>query len=88
MVKGVSRRIVVVESPDEKLFEEAIFIVRNDAFGEGVTAAALVQEARRVAKNCAAGNASSLAKRISPQLSAALGAATVGIAWLAVTFFT
>ena len=38
MVKGISRRVVVVDSPDRRFFEQAIFIVRNDAAGEGVTA--------------------------------------------------
>ncbi len=49
MVKGISRRVVVVDSPDQRFFEQAIFIVRNDAAGEGVTARELVEEARRVA---------------------------------------
>ena len=31
MVKGTSRRVIVVDSPDTELFEQAIFIVRNDA---------------------------------------------------------
>lgn len=87
MVKGVSRRIVVVESPDEK-FEEAIFIVRNDAHSEGITAAALVQEARKIAKNCASKNAAgNAAQRVSPQLGAALGAGIVGAAWILATIF-
>ena len=38
MVKGTSRRVIVVDSPDPKLFEQAIFIVKNEAFTkEGVT---------------------------------------------------
>ena len=37
MVKGISRRVVVVESPDQRYFEQAIFIVRNEAVGDGVT---------------------------------------------------
>ena len=37
MVKGVSRRVVVVESPDQRFFEQAIFILRSDAAGEGVS---------------------------------------------------
>ena len=45
MVKGISRRVVVVDSPDQRFFEQAIFIVRNDAGGEGVTARELVEEA-------------------------------------------
>ena len=31
MVKGLSRRVIVVDSPDPHIFEQAIFIVRNDA---------------------------------------------------------
>ena len=30
MVKGVTRQVVVVRSPDPELFEQAIFIVRGD----------------------------------------------------------
>ena len=30
MIKGVSRRVVVVKSPDPRIFEQAIFIVRED----------------------------------------------------------
>lgn len=51
MVKGISRRVIVVESPDPKLFEQAIFIVKNDAFSqEGVTSSQLVGEACRIAR--------------------------------------
>ena len=32
MVKGISKQVIVVHSPDPKLFEQAIFIVRNDAY--------------------------------------------------------
>ena len=56
MVKGISRRVVVVDSPDQRFFEQAIFIVRNDAAGEGVTSRELVEEARRVARNYAGGD--------------------------------
>ena len=30
VVKGVAKRVIVVKSPDPKVFEEAIFIVRED----------------------------------------------------------
>lgn len=50
MVKGVSRRVIVVKSPDPKLFEQAIFIVKEDAmFGSGVTAEKVLAEAQKVA---------------------------------------
>ena len=55
MVRGTSRRVIVVESPDTNLFEQAIFIVRNDALSkDGVTAQQLVDEACRVARSAAA----------------------------------
>ena len=55
MVKGTSRRVIVVDSPDPKLFEQAIFIVRNDAFSqEGVTSQQVLGEACRIARSCAA----------------------------------
>ena len=58
MVKGISRRVIVVDSPDPKLFEQAIFIVRNDAFSqEGVTSQQVLGEACRIARSCAAGRA-------------------------------
>ena len=31
MVKGISRQVIVVHSPDPKLFEQAIFILPNTA---------------------------------------------------------
>ena len=49
MVKGVSRQVIVVKEPDPRFFEQAIFILKEDAFGQGVTAEQVLQEARRVA---------------------------------------
>ena len=49
MIKGISRRVIVVKSPDRRFFEEAIFIVREGIIGSGgVTADQVVEEARRV----------------------------------------
>ena len=58
MVKGISRRVVVVDAPEHRFFEQAIFIVRNDAAGEGITSRELVEEARRVAHNYASSGTS------------------------------
>ena len=46
MVKGISRQVIVVHAPDPKLFEQAIFILKDDV-GEGITDEALWKEARR-----------------------------------------
>jgi len=54
MIKGINRRVIVVKSPDQRFFEEAIFIVREGVTGEkGVTAEQVVAEARQVAETCA-----------------------------------
>ena len=48
MVKGVSRQVIVVHAPDPKLFEQAIFILKENAVGEGVSDEDLLQEAQRL----------------------------------------
>ena len=49
MVKGVSRQVIVVHSPDPKLFDQAIFILKDGALGaDGVTEDVLMQEAKRL----------------------------------------
>ena len=47
MVKGISRQVIVVQSPEPKMFEQAIFILKDDAIGEGITDDALLKEARQ-----------------------------------------
>ena len=88
MVKGISRRVVVVDALDQRFFEQAIFIVRNDAAGEGVTARDLVEEARKVAKNYAGGNHGKFSRawrELSPAVFTLMGAAGIGLVWLLVT---
>ena len=47
MVKGTSRQVIVVHAPEEKLFDQAIFILREGAVGEGgVSDEALLREAK------------------------------------------
>ena len=53
MVRGLSKRVVVLKSPDKRLFEEAIFIVREEA-AAGVCAQDIVAQARAVAAEYAA----------------------------------
>lgn len=50
MVKGITRQVILVKSPDPKLFEEAIFIVREEALNrQGVTAEQVIRQARQAA---------------------------------------
>ncbi len=84
MVKGISRRVVMVKSPDPEIFDEAIFIVRDGAFHRsGVTGEELLSEALSVAETYVRGAGGSK-KRLSlpPWSWALLGGAAVGIAWL------
>ena len=46
MVKGISRQVIVINSPDPKLFEQAIFIVRDGQ--KEVTNELLLKEAKRI----------------------------------------
>ena len=46
MVKGISRQVIVVQTPDPKLFEQAIFILKDEAVEKGITEEALLQEAQ------------------------------------------
>ena len=49
MVKGVSRQVIVVHSPDPELFEQAIFILKDGS--AGVSDKALLQEADRLLRS-------------------------------------
>ena len=89
MVKGVARRVIVVKTPDRRLFEQAIFIVKEDAFTrEGVTAEQVLAEAQQVADGYVRRNSGlgRRLRRIPPPVYAAAGAAAATAAW-ALAFF-
>ena len=53
VVKGVSKRVIVVKSPDPKIFEQAIFIVREDYPGQtGISERELMRQAREAVSGC------------------------------------
>ncbi len=92
MVRGTNRQVVVVRSPDPRIFEEAIFIVRDDLFRQGNSADKVLSEARQAAnaylrQTTGVGLRPRRAwRRIPASLFAAAGAAVAGIAWLAFHF--
>ena len=49
VVKGTSKRVVVVKSPDPKFFEQAIFILREDLRSGSGSSTQVLKEAQRVA---------------------------------------
>ena len=82
MVKGVSKQVIVVHSPDPKMFEQAIFILRERSVGEeGITDEALMREAQRLLR---AGTGKKRSKRefFRGALWAAAGALLTGSAWV------
>ncbi|MBU5434015.1 translation initiation factor 2 [Pseudoflavonifractor sp. MSJ-37] len=85
MVKGVSKRAIVVRTPDPRLFEEAIFIVREEAFSaQGVSAEQVLQEARSAARGYMERNVPlRRLRRIPMPVSLALGALIATLCWAA-----
>lgn len=75
MVKGISKQVIVVHSPDRRLFEQAIFILR-DEMGEGVTEEQLLKEAERAIR------LPQTRKSWPGPLWAAAGAMVTGAVWL------
>lgn len=79
MVKGISRQVIVVQAPEPKLFEQAIFILKED-MGEGVTDDLLLKEAQKAIH----GNLQSKKKHfyLYGAFWAVGGALLTGLAWL------
>ena len=48
MVKGISKQVIMVHSPDPKLFEQAIFILKDEAVENGITEEELLKEAKNL----------------------------------------
>ena len=78
--------MIVVHAPDPKLFEQAIFILKDDALGqEGVTDEALLKEAKKLL-----GEAARPKKRnlfFYGPIWACGGALLTGFAWLLTVLF-
>ena len=81
MVKGISRQVIVVHSPDPKLFEQAIFILRDDAVAQGVTDELLLKEAQQAVRS-GFGSKKRRKMRFYGPVWAAAGAILTGTAWL------
>ena len=74
MVKGISRQVILVHSPDKKLFEQAIFILRDDA--KEVTEEMLLKEAERAIRF------PQVKEKWCGPIWAAGGAAVMGLVWM------
>ena len=84
MVKGISRQVIVVRQPEAKLFEQAIFLLRDDA--AAVTDDELLRQANEAADEYLRRHVGSDKKTRRFRWSAAgfmlLGAFVTGLAWV------
>ena len=91
VVKGPSKRVIVVKSPDPKIFEQAIFIVKEDYKGrDGAKAGDVLREAQQVADDyvrdavAAQGN---FLRRLPHWVFAAVGAGGAAVLWFLLELF-
>ena len=81
MVKGISRQVIVVQSPEPELFEQAIFILKDGQ--KEVTDEDLLKEAKRLI------NSSAHKKKpryYSAPIWAFVGALSTAFVWLICSF--
>ena len=89
MVKGVTRRVIVVKAPDPRLFEQAIFFVKEEALNnDGVTAEQVLEEAKRVANSYIKKNSTwgRRLKKIPGPVYGVAGALLTGAVWAMTVF--
>lgn len=87
MVKGISRRVVVVDSPDQRFLSRRSSSCGTMPAGEGVTAGSWWRRPARVARNYAGGDHgrfSRIWRDLSPAVYTLMGAAGIGLVWLTV----
>lgn len=78
MVKGVSKQVIVVNSVDKNLFDQAIFILKDGALAEGVTEEQLMKQAQAVVR----GHGKKLPLRYYGPVWAMGGAFATAAVWL------
>ena len=85
MVKGISKQVIMVDSQDRTLFDQAIFILSDKAIErDGVTDEKLLREAKRLLQpGAVAERKPALLSKIICFLS---GGLLVGLVWLITAF--
>ncbi len=84
MVKGISKQVIVVHSPNPKLFEQAIFILKEDA--QGVTDEQLLKEAKQAVR-FPTGEGGGKKLYLYGPVWACAGAVLTGAVWLISSLF-
>jgi len=89
VVKGTNKRVIVVKSPDPKVFEQAIFIVRED-YSSGLEKHHVLLEAEKIANSyftTAVGKPGRILRRIPKWAFAAAGALLSAFVCLTVVYY-
>ena len=86
VVKGTNRRVIVVKNPDPRIFDEAIFVIKEEYMKRGGSMEQMLEEARQAAgeylrKNTASRKFSLVPGKRRTTFFAAAGAAMAGLAW-------
>ena len=79
MVKGVSRQVIVVQSPGEELFDQAIFILKDEAVEKGITDEVLLKQAQQAIRS---GQGKKRKLWLYGPVWACGGAVVTGLLWL------
>lgn len=83
MVKGVAKHAVIVSSPEPKLFEQAIFIVREEMDEQGISAQEVVAQAQKLADKYLREKSYKRGKvKIPAPVFALAGAAAASAGWI------
>ena len=80
MVKGNSRQVILVNSPDQKLFEQAIFILKDEAVSQGITDELLLKVAKQILRSSGGAGKPRRLWHYGPVWAAA-GAVLTALAW-------
>ena len=76
MVKGISRQVIVLYDKETEMFDQAIFILKENA--RPVSDDVLLKEAKKLLHSPTTQHR----RRVSPSLWICAGAAVTGAAWL------
>lgn len=84
MVKGTTRQVMVVKTPDTGLFEQAIFLLKEDSLEkQGITERQILEEARRLSESGPEGDRRYRGvHRLPPLVWSGIGASLTGLVWL------
>ena len=81
MVKGISRQVIVVHAPEQKLFDQAIFILKDEAVGkDGITDEMLLKAADKMLRDSGKGKTG--IQSFSGPVWACAGALATGVIWM------